>query len=290
MGILRILYWALAYTSGIGTMTLFLLRWIQKKQEEDIRMVFFLLSLAISIASLPVYEGFNENEIFSSLGGWIALLGAALSSITFPDYAYSLKKTTQRRRVRMISRILGTAVLILTLLSPFTYNFFRLPVPVNFMVLGFSVFLGMSWISRTIPRKKGPGFKLMMVTFFIFFAAVLVFDFLKDSIPPFKIRMGESYNLFPAFYIYLNVILFTQHLKLGIVKEDHPPDIACRLAENNISSRESEVLALLERGLTYREIADELCISLATVKTHTSRLYEKTGTRNKVELINLLYD
>lgn len=290
MGILRILYWALAYTSGIGTITLFFLRWIQKKNEKDIRMVLFLLSLAISIASLPVYEGFNKDEPFSSFGGWIALIGAALTSITLPDYAYSLEKTPQRRRLRAIARSLGTVVLILTLMTPFTYYFFSLPTPVNFAVLSFSIFLGMSWITRTIQRNKEPGFIPQMLSLFVFFALVLVFDFLREFIPPLRDRTGEAYILFPAFYIYLNIILFTKQLKVVIDKEERRPDITSRLADKNITARESEVLALLERGLTYREIADELCISLATVKTHTSRLYEKTGTRNKVELINLLYD
>jgi DNA-binding CsgD family transcriptional regulator len=57
-----------------------------------------------------------------------------------------------------------------------------------------------------------------------------------------------------------------------------------------ISKRESEVLGLLRLGRTYLEMADGLCVSLATIKSHVSHLYEKTRTRNKVELINLLYD
>ena len=41
------------------------------------------------------------------------------------------------------------------------------------------------------------------------------------------------------------------------------------------------------RGHTYREVADELFISPATVKSHVAHLFDKTGARNKVELINL---
>jgi ATP/maltotriose-dependent transcriptional regulator MalT len=42
-----------------------------------------------------------------------------------------------------------------------------------------------------------------------------------------------------------------------------------------LTPREVEVLALLARHLTNRQIAEELVISPATVKTHTLRIYRK---------------
>jgi DNA-binding CsgD family transcriptional regulator len=55
-----------------------------------------------------------------------------------------------------------------------------------------------------------------------------------------------------------------------------------------ISARETEVLLLLRDGLTNQEIADRLFVSIATVKTHLSHLYEKTETRNRVELLRII--
>jgi DNA-binding CsgD family transcriptional regulator len=55
-----------------------------------------------------------------------------------------------------------------------------------------------------------------------------------------------------------------------------------------ISARETEVLLLLRDGLTNQEIADRLFVSITTVKTHLSHLYEKTGTRNRVELLQII--
>ncbi len=60
------------------------------------------------------------------------------------------------------------------------------------------------------------------------------------------------------------------------------PDAA--LSRFSISQREAEVAALLLSGLRYHEIADRLFISMKTVKTHVHRLYQKTGTRNRMEL------
>jgi len=56
----------------------------------------------------------------------------------------------------------------------------------------------------------------------------------------------------------------------------------------SISARETEVLGLLRDGLTNQEIADRLFVSITTVKSHLSHLYEKTGTRNRVELLRII--
>jgi DNA-binding NarL/FixJ family response regulator len=50
-----------------------------------------------------------------------------------------------------------------------------------------------------------------------------------------------------------------------------------------LSAREREVLTLIGRGDTNREIADELYLSPHTVKDHTSSLYRKLGVRNRAE-------
>jgi DNA-binding CsgD family transcriptional regulator len=54
-----------------------------------------------------------------------------------------------------------------------------------------------------------------------------------------------------------------------------------------ISKREQEVIQLICRGLTNQEIADTLFISLKTVKDHNYHIFQKTGVRNRVELVQL---
>ena len=51
-----------------------------------------------------------------------------------------------------------------------------------------------------------------------------------------------------------------------------------------LTEREEEALALVSRGLTNAEIADELHVSLSTVKTHLTSLMTKLDVRNRVEL------
>lgn len=52
-----------------------------------------------------------------------------------------------------------------------------------------------------------------------------------------------------------------------------------------LSEREREVLALLATGRTNREIAGDLFVTVGTVKSHTSNIYGKLGSRNRAEAI-----
>jgi LuxR family maltose regulon positive regulatory protein len=52
-----------------------------------------------------------------------------------------------------------------------------------------------------------------------------------------------------------------------------------------LSRREIEVLELIARGMSNRQIAQELVISLDTVKTHTSNIYGKLGVSNRTQAV-----
>ena len=59
------------------------------------------------------------------------------------------------------------------------------------------------------------------------------------------------------------------------------------LGLGSLTAREREVLNLLARGLSNREIAEELVITNKTVKNHLSRIYEKIGVHSRAEAIAL---
>jgi len=50
-----------------------------------------------------------------------------------------------------------------------------------------------------------------------------------------------------------------------------------------LTDREAEVLALIVEGLTNQAIADQLVVSINTVKTHTRHIYEKLDVRNRAQ-------
>lgn len=62
---------------------------------------------------------------------------------------------------------------------------------------------------------------------------------------------------------------------------DAPPEAS---ADQNLSRREREILELLLRGLSNKEIAADLSISVPTVKVHIRHIYEKLHVRCRVDL------
>ncbi|ANY09606.1 response regulator [Pseudonocardia sp. HH130630-07] len=59
---------------------------------------------------------------------------------------------------------------------------------------------------------------------------------------------------------------------------------------DDLTGREREVLVLIGRGLSNREIAGELFIGEQTVKTHVGRLLQKVPARDRVHLVITAYD
>jgi DNA-binding NarL/FixJ family response regulator len=57
-----------------------------------------------------------------------------------------------------------------------------------------------------------------------------------------------------------------------------------------ITNREKQLIALIEKEYTGKEIADALNISLLTVKTHRKNIMRKTGTSNVLSLVKWAYE
>ena len=58
----------------------------------------------------------------------------------------------------------------------------------------------------------------------------------------------------------------------------------------SLSAREVEIIELVAEGLTNQEIADRLTISKRTVDNHVSNVFTKTGSKNRVALLNWAMD
>jgi DNA-binding CsgD family transcriptional regulator len=94
------------------------------------------------------------------------------------------------------------------------------------------------------------------------------------------------------FYLAWNIVSMTAAIRLfkpsqpgtqllqGVPEE--------RIKSLKLSAREVEMAIMIGRGLSNKEIAAQLFISPATVRTHIYNLYQKAEAGNRVELLNKL--
>jgi DNA-binding CsgD family transcriptional regulator len=107
-----------------------------------------------------------------------------------------------------------------------------------------------------------------------------------------EIYGGLVAAIFAAVGIWLGLKL-TRPKETVVVKEVLVPSggpfevNAGKLEELSITPRELEILRLMASGLSNREIADKLFVSENTVKTHSSRLFDKLGAKRRTQAAQL---
>ncbi|HUL34351.1 MAG TPA: response regulator transcription factor [Candidatus Eisenbacteria bacterium] len=98
--------------------------------------------------------------------------------------------------------------------------------------------------------------------------------------------------LFAALGIWLGLTLTRKKPQAASYPATMAPDAPFipdeeRLKSLAITPRELEILGLIAAGLSNREIASHLFVSENTVKTHSSRLFDKLGARRRTQAVQL---
>jgi NarL family two-component system response regulator LiaR len=105
-----------------------------------------------------------------------------------------------------------------------------------------------------------------------------------------EIYSGLIAITFSVIGIWLGLKL-TRKKEVVIVKEVAPDKTTLfvlnkeKLAELSITQREQEILELIADGLSNQEIAGKLFLSLNTIKTHVSRIFEKLDVKRRTQAV-----
>ncbi len=114
----------------------------------------------------------------------------------------------------------------------------------------------------------------------------LVKEILKEGVDGYILKKDSHEELMAAIRSVMNGKMYLSNeinrmLVTGIDTNPHEKKL--------LTSREREVLTLISRELTNKQIAEELFISERTVETHRKNIFRKTGTNNLVGLIKYAY-
>lgn len=137
-------------------------------------------------------------------------------------------------------------------------------------------------------RKNIKNLKLygvLRIAFFIILLSVpgfIIDEFLSSG--------GNHFLLFtPLFFILISIFSLYSFLKYHEAMQSEPYEFTEELRNKiGISERELDVIKLLLKGYSYQKIADELIISISTVRTHVTSIYKKAGINSRYELYNII--
>jgi two-component system, NarL family, response regulator LiaR len=109
----------------------------------------------------------------------------------------------------------------------------------------------------------------------------------------FEVYVGAIALIFTGLGIWVALKLARPKEKIVVVEKEVIIDRSAGFVLNeaelnrlNLSKRELEVLQLMAQGMSNKQIADQLFVSLSTVKTHSNNLFEKMGVERRTQAIN----
>lgn len=119
----------------------------------------------------------------------------------------------------------------------------------------------------------------------------LVFEALKAGAVGYLLKETNPNELLSALHeLYNGGSPMSTSIARKIVKTFHSP-LSAAPSEfvASLTDRENMLLKLLNEGYRYKEIAEQLSISIETVRRHCQNIYKKLQVQSKMEAINKVY-
>jgi len=150
------------------------------------------------------------------------------------------------------------------------------------------------YLSGSLPdRQNKAALKNLSLIYFTPFICAFLFIFIfpiPDFIP---VKVAGIINVFLIILFNLGIIFWSRKYSRTFAanyekeKLNAPNDVKKFQSEFGISKRELEVVELICKGKTNKEIAEALFISIQTVKDHNYNIFRKTGVKNRTQLSHL---
>src|SRR5690242_4051933 len=157
----------------------------------------------------------------------------------------------------------------------------RIKPEVTLMDINLPGINGVECVRRLKPVL--PGTQIIMLT--VYQNTEHIFNALAAGATGYLLKQTPPAELLSAIHeVHAGGSPMSSHIARKIVQSFQKPLPAARNTDN-LSPRESEVLDLLAKGYLYKEIADRMGLSYATIHTHIRHIYEKLHVRSRTEAV-----
>jgi DNA-binding NarL/FixJ family response regulator len=141
---------------------------------------------------------------------------------------------------------------------------------------------GVECVRRLKPQL--PGVQIIMLT--VYQNTEHIFNALTAGATGYMLKQTPPAELLAAIKeVHAGGSPMSSHIARKIVQSFQQPVPVAGSESASLSPREAEVLGLLAKGFLYKEIADQMKVSYATVHTHIRHIYEKLQVRSRTEAV-----
>ncbi len=304
MTLLLPLYWFLCYSVLLVALVLSGLRSLCKVPGESAHFL-LVFSFGLLMVGSTVYAVMGSNT--GALAGvldMLAISGICLGIYAVPALSLAFEEINRGKRILLVcSGIAGGLFWLANIIFRHTKAIVLVMYGTYLVFFGIVLFVSATGLYRSLKSKKqaidfwNKVTRAFSVISLVFVPGFVVFDLYGGFRIAFIHNIIQSgFRFFPMFFVSWSAVYIFELVRfsritgniLGIINIESIRDSLSeeKMEAFGLSPRERETARHLVAGMSYKEIAGALDISVATIKTHISRIYEKTGARSKIELLN----
>ena len=250
------------------------------ENRETIALTISLLLLLISISISPLLP----EEETTTLSTLLCMILVAVTTFldTLSQQKHSIPARFKHTHIGL-SVVLVVVVIVSKVLGSMLFTQWAIVV---FLIA--SIVFSMLITRRTKPIRQFQHLeksnKIFALIFLILTPIYLIFHYaFEKEYQQFQI----GFLLYIAFTALAVRKIYDDLQRLSLIKNNVEPNKQ-QFKNYGLTEREEEIATLLHKGMTYQNIANQLFISLPTVKTHASNIYKKCGVKSRNELTILL--
>lgn len=300
-------FYVLSFLIGFTGIVLSYFAYIKYKTKLIKHYLIFMAALTTLLMeqTLTSYKIINQVQSFSLniVLNMISYLAAGVIIYFLPLFAHEFieKEWTSKKKIFFkTGACLPSCLLLIYYISSYKKPMVILSGGILFSAIFYSlIFIYLSYKHIKLEYKKTI-IKIFLTVTAIFFPYMYLdtraeqIAFLRDLFPYGHFSLPLFYMVWNLLSIYFGVKYAKNNLVEFNNEENQKDILEVRdkkeefFEKYNITNREKEIILLLMKGYSYNQLAEELVISLPTVKTHVSNIYRKAEVKNKIQLLNLI--
>ncbi|HIV99493.1 MAG TPA: LuxR C-terminal-related transcriptional regulator [Candidatus Ornithospirochaeta avicola] len=229
------------------------------------------------------FTGFSRTVV-SLVFAFLAVLDAAFLIVFTPILINWIIARPMNLSEKILFSILSVFFVAMSVLGLFLDMHLRALLHIVFLILIIYTAALMIVSRRKIEERSVRNVTLTIMVVSLSMLPLLILSFIFTDLSSIFISLIALFY-FVMIMVFLFIAIENQRKEGGSREEG----MSSRMIEEyHITGREVEIINLIKKGLTNKEIASELSISVNTVNNHIANIFSKTDVRCRIDLLNLL--